>query len=147
MAWHRLDAVAIFRNLRELAADYPMIGEVRGEGLMIGVELVSDRKTKEPAKSQAAAIRGAVVEHMAKMAVAIGRAHFDACHAMAGVLEFVHVGDRFRETRPATTGIVFIGRSEQGLAGNDIDIDAGLLVIEIFAGAGALSLNVMWPGS
>jgi 4-aminobutyrate aminotransferase-like enzyme len=44
-------------NLRELAADYPLIGEVRGEGLMIGVELVTDRKTKEPAKAQASAIR------------------------------------------------------------------------------------------
>jgi 4-aminobutyrate aminotransferase / (S)-3-amino-2-methylpropionate transaminase / 5-aminovalerate transaminase len=50
-------------NLRELAADYPMIGEIRGEGLMIGIELVTDRKTKAPAKAQAAAIRKYCREH------------------------------------------------------------------------------------
>jgi 4-aminobutyrate aminotransferase-like enzyme len=35
-------------RLRELQDQYPVIGEVRGKGLMIGVELVKDRKTREP---------------------------------------------------------------------------------------------------
>ncbi len=44
-------------RLRELAERHPLIGEVRGLGLMIGVELVTDRATREPAVPQAAQVR------------------------------------------------------------------------------------------
>jgi len=50
----------LIQRLWKLAERHPMIGDIRGLGLMIGVELVKDRKTKEKAVEwREAAIRNA----------------------------------------------------------------------------------------
>jgi len=48
----------ILRRMRDWPAKYRLVGDVRGRGLMIGVELVSDKQTKQ----QASAERDRVVE-------------------------------------------------------------------------------------
>ena len=54
-------------GLGKLANKHKLIGDVRGKGLMIGVELVKDRKTKEPARDEADKLRS----EMAKRGVLI----------------------------------------------------------------------------
>jgi 4-aminobutyrate aminotransferase/(S)-3-amino-2-methylpropionate transaminase len=39
---------AMVDALRPFVDDYPFVGEVRGRGLFLGLELVRDKKTKEP---------------------------------------------------------------------------------------------------
>jgi len=42
----------LIAGFNRLAEKYDIIGEVRGKGLMLGIELVKDRKTKVPAKEE-----------------------------------------------------------------------------------------------
>jgi alanine-glyoxylate transaminase/(R)-3-amino-2-methylpropionate-pyruvate transaminase len=43
-------------GFHRLAAKHSLIGEARGLGLMLGIELVKDRATKEPARDECAAV-------------------------------------------------------------------------------------------
>jgi 4-aminobutyrate aminotransferase len=57
----------LINGLRELAKKHDLIGDVRGRGLMIGVEFVRDRKTKE----RAVEARNAVVQAMFRRGILI----------------------------------------------------------------------------
>ncbi|HSH42099.1 MAG TPA: aminotransferase class III-fold pyridoxal phosphate-dependent enzyme [Arenicellales bacterium] len=45
----RLTGADLLERLRDMARRYPIIGDVRGRGMFIGIELVLDRQTLEPA--------------------------------------------------------------------------------------------------
>ncbi len=64
----------LMAGLRAMAADDPRIGDVRGRGLMIGVEFVTDRATREPD----GAIGDALIERCADLGLLLltcGPAH------------------------------------------------------------------------
>lgn len=42
----------IIKRFKEMQKNHQIIGDVRGKGLMIGIELVKDKRTKKPAKSE-----------------------------------------------------------------------------------------------
>ncbi|MEP6509076.1 MAG: aspartate aminotransferase family protein [Gemmatimonadales bacterium] len=60
-------------GLQKLAEEHNIIGDVRGMGLMLGVELVRDRGTKEPAKAEAMQ----VLEETREMGMLIGKGGID----------------------------------------------------------------------
>jgi alanine-glyoxylate transaminase / (R)-3-amino-2-methylpropionate-pyruvate transaminase len=60
-------------GLLELQRRHPLIGDVRGLGLMIGVELVRDRASKEPARAETLEL----MEQLREMGVLIGKGGLD----------------------------------------------------------------------
>jgi alanine-glyoxylate transaminase/(R)-3-amino-2-methylpropionate-pyruvate transaminase len=60
-------------GLRKLQKSHQLIGDVRGMGLMLGVELVRDRATKSPAKQETLDL----MEALREMSVLVGKGGLD----------------------------------------------------------------------
>ena len=58
----------LLERLRSTIGDHPLVGDIRGSGLFLGIELVKDRETREPATVEAAD----VVNRMRDRGVLIG---------------------------------------------------------------------------
>jgi alanine-glyoxylate transaminase/(R)-3-amino-2-methylpropionate-pyruvate transaminase len=65
----RVVGARLKRALQRLGARHALIGDVRGLGLMLGVELVKDRATREPARDETSA----VLEHARELGVLFGK--------------------------------------------------------------------------
>jgi alanine-glyoxylate transaminase / (R)-3-amino-2-methylpropionate-pyruvate transaminase len=59
----------ILKGLDQLKEKHNLIGDVRGKGLMLGIELVKDRQTKEPAREECAQI----LEECKEMGLLLGK--------------------------------------------------------------------------
>ncbi|MCV5434585.1 aminotransferase class III-fold pyridoxal phosphate-dependent enzyme, partial [Escherichia coli] len=38
----------LLEQLKEEIGEHPLVGDIRGKGLLVGIELVNDKETKEP---------------------------------------------------------------------------------------------------
>ncbi len=53
----------LMKGLKEMESNYRIVGETRGKGLMTGMEIVKDKKTKEPAPEETNKIRKFCADH------------------------------------------------------------------------------------
>jgi adenosylmethionine-8-amino-7-oxononanoate aminotransferase len=82
----------LLAGLREIVAKHPIAGEARGMGLMLGIELVSDRATKQPFPVEAG-----VAHRLGKACIAEGAAVYPGQGSADGL-----VGDHVMVTPPMT---------------------------------------------
>jgi taurine-pyruvate aminotransferase len=60
----------LLNDLKNLLQDHPHVGDVRGKGLLIGIELVKDKRTKEPLEND---IVNQVIANCKQVGIIIGK--------------------------------------------------------------------------
>lgn len=79
----RLRGEYLMARLCELQQHHEQIGDVRGKGLLVGVELVEDRTTKEPADALGAAVSDACLQRGLSMNIVRSTGGMLNCFRMA----------------------------------------------------------------
>lgn len=69
----RVVGARLKEGLKKLMSEHSLIGDVRGMGLMLGMELVRDRSSKEPAKAETLQL----LEETREMGVLVGKGGID----------------------------------------------------------------------
>ena len=69
----RVVGARLKNGLKRLMKDHQLVGDVRGMGLMLGMELVRDRSTKEPAKAETLQL----LEETREMGMLVGKGGLD----------------------------------------------------------------------
>jgi 2,2-dialkylglycine decarboxylase (pyruvate) len=80
----------LFAQLYKLQEQHEEIGDVRGRGLLVGLELVTDRDTKEPASELGAAVTAECLRLGLSMNIVKGDGSQTNCLRMAPPLSITH---------------------------------------------------------
>ncbi len=98
----RVIGAGLLDDLRTALADVPIVGDVRGRGLLIGVELVSDRETRAPFPRAAG-----MAERVTRAAKDLGLLLYPSTGCANGIDgDLFLVGPPFTITDPDVAGIV-----------------------------------------
>ncbi|WP_053958217.1 aminotransferase [Sulfobacillus thermosulfidooxidans] len=74
----------LLHQLQDALANVPAVGDIRGMGLLVGVELVTDRQTKKPVSNQ---VMRAITQYALQRGIILGKAS-DVEHQRNNVLMF-----------------------------------------------------------
>ena len=103
---------ALLARLREALGEHPLVGDVRGRGLLIGIELVADRATRAPAEK---AVSAGLVAAAQQRGLLVGR-NVDTAAGLDNVIALappLSMTDADADHIVETLGACFAERAEE----------------------------------